>query len=87
MIYLSQAVTNDVIELRRIADIMVASEHYAKDSVKERLKKVNAKYSKFKAALEKRKIIVTSSVAMYKGITEVCAICKILRVLYKCLFY
>ncbi len=72
LLLLFQAVTNDVIELRRIADMMFASEHYAKDSIKERLKKVNSKYSKFKNGLEKRRIIVTSSVAMYKGISEVC---------------
>lgn len=68
---LLQAVANDVTELRRIADIMSANEHYAKDSVKERLKKVNLKYSKFKSALEKRKAIVSASVAMYKETSEV----------------
>ena len=50
---------------------MAASDHYAKDSVKERLKKMNSKYSKFKSALEKRRLIVTTSVAMFKGINEV----------------
>lgn len=69
--FVAQAVANDVIELRRISDIMSASEHYAKDSVKERLKKVNMKYMKFKTALERRKTIVTTSVSMYKEINEV----------------
>ena len=50
---------------------MMASEHHAKDSLKDRLKKLNSKYSKFTAALEKRRAIVSNSVAMYKGISEV----------------
>ena len=61
----------DVTEIKRMADVMQASEHYAHDKVGVKIRKLESKYSKFKAVFEQRKKIVSSSVVMYKGISEV----------------
>lgn len=61
----------DVTELKRMADVMLGSEHFDRDKVKSKLSKMNAKHSKFMSIYEQRKTLTTRGVAMYTALEEV----------------
>lgn len=61
----------DVTELKRMADVMLGSEHFDRDKVKSKLSKMNAKHSKFMSIYEERKTLITRAVTMYTALEEV----------------
>ena len=61
----------DITELKRLADVMLGTEHCDREKIKSRLSKMMAKYSKFTSVYEQRNNLISRAVRMYKGLEEV----------------
>lgn len=61
----------DITELKRLADVMLGTEHCDREKIKSKLSKMMAKYSKFTSVYEQRNNLISRAVRMYRGLEEV----------------